>query len=610
MEASQGPSLIDLTAEELLAVPWIRTIPAGTLQAAEKYLQAKYSGAIAGDASGEAGIARVLLAACTLHMVPGREHQPFEPFLILRERRTASLGDFSDGAVAAFEAALGEIAHAAVRARLADIVWVRKRSYRAAEIAIDAYLETANVISEEESWLPMRDSLERAFQIALLLGRKHGASVRVQGEIVRHLTAREAEEDGYGSLQLMRLLLKYGVVNETGYAAMARRLALVAEAKRDWHCAHDYWETAAELARATKDREGVRRATLAMAAVLEKQADDAIRRVGVGHLTAAHYLQQAVEVARRTSGASDEVERLHRKLLEVQEGISDEMHPLSTPIDITEYVAQTEAALTGRSLRDALIIWATMKLIPSVVDMRALVEEQLKRYALSGLFPKVAVDAKGRSIGRQSSSDSADPEERNQAILVEMVTHGILHCRVASAAHILPAREVIVREHPLELDHILSIVRYHPAVVEARAPLIAEGIFAGFTGDMPKAIHLLIPQLEDVVRTMLVQRGVRVSTLSSEGIQEDRNLNWLLHAPELNAVLGEDVVFTLRALLVDRFGPNIRNRMAHGLMEHHEFFSHEAVFAWWMVMRILMIPFLRSVLAQETDRVDEPGAPS
>jgi hypothetical protein len=53
-------------------------------------------------------------------------------------------------------------------------------------------------------------------------------------------------------------------------------------------------------------------------------------------------------------------------------------------------------------------------------------------------------------------------------------------------------------------------------------------------------------------------------------------------------LLGEDLVFDLQGLLVERFGVNLRNRMAHALMGD-EFASPNVLYLWWRVLRICMI---------------------
>jgi hypothetical protein len=70
-------------------------------------------------------------------------------------------------------------------------------------------------------------------------------------------------------------------------------------------------------------------------------------------------------------------------------------------------------------------------------------------------------------------------------------------------------------------------------------------------------------------------------------------LNELLYDDDVEKVLGSNLVFTLRALLTEPgFGANLRNNLAHGLMTTDQFVDNDAIYAWWVIWRICMIPTL------------------
>ena len=62
-------------------------------------------------------------------------------------------------------------------------------------------------------------------------------------------------------------------------------------------------------------------------------------------------------------------------------------------------------------------------------------------------------------------------------------------------------------------------------------------------------------------------------------------------------------MFDLQGLLVERFGVNLRNRMAHGLMGDDEFASPTGLYLWWLVLRICMI----YVLVNRDPKREETG---
>ncbi|WP_075154599.1 DUF4209 domain-containing protein [Paenibacillus polymyxa] len=98
--------------------------------------------------------------------------------------------------------------------------------------------------------------------------------------------------------------------------------------------------------------------------------------------------------------------------------------------------------------------------------------------------------------------------------------------------------------------------------------------------------HLLIPQLENSIRHILYESGYLVSGIDAQGIQDERNLNSLLYLPELEDLLTADITFDLQGLLVERFGSNLRNRMAHGLLDYDQFYSFELEYLWWITLHL------------------------
>ncbi|MCL2927754.1 MAG: DUF4209 domain-containing protein [Trichodesmium sp. MAG_R01] len=54
----------------------------------------------------------------------------------------------------------------------------------------------------------------------------------------------------------------------------------------------------------------------------------------------------------------------------------------------------------------------------------------------------------------------------------------------------------------------------------------------------------------------------------------------------------EDTLFDLKGLLVDRSGSNLRNLMAHGLLDDEDFSSPLMSYLWWVTLRLCYLPLL------------------
>ena len=96
---------------------------------------------------------------------------------------------------------------------------------------------------------------------------------------------------------------------------------------------------------------------------------------------------------------------------------------------------------------------------------------------------------------------------------------------------------------------------------------------------------------------------MRVTGLDSQGVQDEHLLRSLLERPELIEILGEDAVFDLQGLLNERLGSNLRNLIAHGLMDTPSFFTNRVIYLWWLVLHLCCTP-----LAVQAANDDENGS--
>jgi Domain of unknown function (DUF4209) len=88
------------------------------------------------------------------------------------------------------------------------------------------------------------------------------------------------------------------------------------------------------------------------------------------------------------------------------------------------------------------------------------------------------------------------------------------------------------------------------------------------------------------------QRGIITSGMDNSGIQNEHNLNATLYHPEIASIFSENTLFDLKCLLVEHAGSNLRNRMAHGLINDAEFMSPLMSYIWWFTLRLCCLPIL------------------
>jgi hypothetical protein len=261
-------------------------------------------------------------------------------------------------------------------------------------------------------------------------------------------------------------------------------------------------------------------------------------------------------------------------------------------MDISDLANEVRKRIPGKSFKEALSILALIARPAKVSDLKKRAEENM-RQSLRHLFSQVILDDEGLVTGRGPGGISQNEEEVERAIKNEMFYQALIFRELNAQAYIETARHIIANEHIISTGQLLPFVTNNPFVPQGRELIYAQGLHAGLMGDLTVAAHLLIPQLENSLRYLLEQKGVSTSAFDDEGIQDVYPLTKILYPPfssTLEEILGKDLVFDLKGLLVERFGANLRNRMAHGRISQQGYASVQVLYLWWIVLHLCFIP--------------------
>lgn len=425
-------------------------------------------------------------------------------------------------------------------------------------------------------------------QLAERLGKKNEKYSTVITAITDLLDRCNAEDPLFLSADLMRVLLERREGDAAKYATFAEKLALSAEERENFDLARRYWEIKAGWHHQLKDEQEETNARLRYARCYEKESDLNFAKRHPPYMMASHPLEQAILAYRRVQGSEQKIEELKLKLRDYQSKAVEEMVPISSgPVDISEIVTETEKAIAGKDFNTSLSTLAFIRQPSNISDIRKHVEENRKKYLFSTLFPTRLFSSTGRSIAIQ-------PADEEGAVLADMYQYVGYSYPLVVRGIIEPARRIILEEHPARINDLSPLTSENPLIRPEREWIIARGLHAGLEGDFLTALHFLIPQFEESIRTVLIAAGVVPSSFYDSCIQDEFNLNKLLTNPKftepLNKTFGEDLIFEFRCLLIERFGSNLRNDLAHGLTDVNGFYSAAAVYSWWLMLHFYFLP--------------------
>lgn len=550
--------------------------------------------------------------AASMMLKPKSVNEPFAPMTVFGDRRSAIASDFSPDDIQTFAAVAADVEDHLVRARLCDLVWLcgSPRDANFARSAIDAYRA---VPLTDDTWVrDGRDCWERA--IALCLQLRAGAGPRLEEIETALLAIFDAAigTDGFFSLSVSRLLFESTLgrsrARETADRLADRGNELVE--KGNHYEARGYLEAAALWYGRIAAKELHADMNCAVAETWAKEAEARASADQPSNMVAASFYENAIQTLRRVPrslraarAVDQRLTELYAKLEGAGKASLGEMGVVSTgPIDISELVQSAQASVRGKDLAGALLALCNVHRGARKSKLKEFAEKMLREHPLQALFASTHLSRDGRVVAKRPGFGfgSVESEEYQVTLWAEMVKHYSMEIGLIAQGQLLPALDVLSLEHRVREADLEYMVRNSPIVPAGRASLIAKGLFAGFERDLVSALHLLVPQVEHLVRWHLKSAGVKTTTLSLDGIETENGLSTLVDLPEVVAIFGEDLSFELKALFCDAFGPNLRNEVAHGLLDSPNCQTAQTFYAWWLVLRMTFNTFWNSAHKPQT----------
>lgn len=593
-----------VTADDIRQYDWLEVLNLHPKKECVSYYEALCKRAselkAAGDDLGERVFGLLYVVASFGSNYDSRAN-PYGPLWTNGNNRSLTPDDLTDEDLATLQAILGEITDPEFRARVGDVVWECKRDYKAAQVAVHAFVESARVLETDDLWPSFVERLERAAQLSARLGFGKPLHQEVIVEI-EAVIARFENNAKAGRLCacLMRILLDHDAGDPSHYASLAEAHATRLSGAGEWNFSQEYWQTATAWFRRSKNDAEASRCELAAAECMVSQAEDILAGERPSFGSAAHWAAVGLGALRQAKADPTRIHTVHTRLLELQLQARSEISPLELDENaipgFREEEKKTQEAsashVSGHLFQAAIARLALIRNPTNAAELRDQVEKEAQTHVFSHLFESVALDHSGKVADTASGMLFAEPEKREEALRASMVRRAMeIDWQIQVVWIIEPARRAILREHGIRVRDLVFLVANNPFIPEGHEGIYARGIQAGFFGDWLAAMHLLIPQIEASLRHVFQQTGVITSTLESDGTQKERDLNALLWLPDMERIFGPNIAFDLRGILIERFGYNMRNESAHGLMPEGAFYQHGAVYLWWLALRLCWLGF-------------------
>ncbi len=486
----------------------------------------------------------------------------------------------------------------------------KPRNHKHALSAIDNY---RSIEIGTESWIrdgrDGRECWDRAIQLCLMLQAGAGERLKeIESKIVEALK-ESLPEDGYLANWLADLLSKHhlGVKDNRDIAEKLEALATYFEDSGDLHRARDYLDAASEWYKKSEDAP---QSTVMIVRNAECWVKEAINMVAASfyfYESAIHKYRTIPKALRDQHNVEERIVELRGLMNEAGENSLNEMGKITSgSIDISELIENSVKAVKGKELSEALLQFANVYRGARADKIRSFSEEMIRNHPLRSLFAATHMSSDGRVIAKKPAADLGG-ENQESVIWPEMVKHYAMELSLVVQGDIWPALEVIRQEHRLKEADFYSVVKRSPVVPPDRIRLMAKAIFQGFDGDFISALHLLIPQIENLVRYHLKQHGEKTTNIDINGIENENGLSTLMDNSKVEDIFGKDLSFELKAIFCDPFGPNLRNELAHGLIGYEESQNIYSIYAWWLTFRLIFNTFWNANRANQQEEGQADG---
>lgn len=526
--------------------------------------------------------------ACTLCLENHNRADPFIPLFVIEGegKRAFIANDFSEEEINFFRESYPLIEHMWLRARIADLVWVRKKDWHAGDAALAAYV---SLPITDTSWAEGgRDCWYRALDLAYMLRR-----IDVVRKIEEKVFAVFLTSEGNFAACLGRFLLKCNCTGERRVQIIDRlnEVVSVLENGNDFYFARNARAILCEWCRTSKGTSaeiGVKQAQS-----FEDEGNANLRTEQPDNLKAMMCFEKAVQILRQIPKAERERLGVNEKISNLRilrreaakEAQKSTKYISGKPIEITECIAAAEKWVRRMNMIEAVRAFANLPISGSLSEIREMATKEFKA-SLDSMASYTQLDDAGRIVAKIKNGKDFDENHLWQ----KMIQIFNFKVELSVKGWILPAQRVLQTEYRLTEEDFMFFAKNSPFVPLNREILFARALWAGYSSDYLVAVHLLVPQIENSVRAILKNEGFSTS-IEEDGVETEKQLGRLLETSGIEKIFNEDLVFEMRALLCEPFGANLRNELAHGLIGDKSLNSIFSVYAWWLVLRLVFNPF-------------------
>lgn len=299
------------------------------------------------------------------------------------------------------------------------------------------------------------------------------------------------------------------------------------------------------------------------------------------------FLKKAINILKTIEGTETERKELLKQIDEMEKKMVSNIPVFSSRQDNREVVRQLLKQLEVLDKEEIICYFALFIPIPERKRVEQSVTSSVNDFLGFGtLFPIGILGKDGKSIAKsrpiKKCNDEVDLGAFQDAL--EHRTSELMD--FFSQIMVWNTLNYIRSKFVIEEKDIREIVENSVIVPMDRKEAYIKGLMAGFFGDFLTALYILIPQVENSIRELAIQCGEPVYNLNENGIEELKTMHAVLELEGVKECLDDDFLLAIKTIFCSKFGFNMRNDIAHGLVADKQFNSYKVLYTWWFILKM------------------------
>lgn len=510
-------------------------------------------------------------------------------FIMDNGARSFSMDDISQDAIVILSEALDAAQFYWIRAKLADILWMKTTNFRYANIAATENMNIFDEVFDATHWVECFAAISRANAISLRLGKSSDLFKALYKRANHAICKLDGNDPLFLSLNLIRMI-HTDASNEdlSKYLCIVNKIVENNMQHDNVHLVEDAFSVLELLLKRLKRDKDVLSAEQRLATYYAELASKQKTQGVNGTYQAIDNLQKAYNIFRKLKN-QDEIFRIRKEIENLQNVAVANMPSIPFEFETKQIYASVKQLFERLSLQEKIVQLGRIVMIYHVEDVKTQVLMQQREFIFKSMFGNCILDKRGHTIEIIPPLSLDDPEADSETLFKHMVQY-VTERRLLGETIILGyAFKLLQCETPFTADQFNFLTDNNPIIPEGRSNIIKIGLHVGLTGDLYTAMHILLPQTEHIFRNLVFMCGDTVTFLKEDGTEDYKPLSQLFKSDKLQECYDENIIFSFRSILDEKAGSNFRNLVAHGLLDADAGNSGVALCFLCLLIRLLSL---------------------